>query len=385
MPTPLPSHLSPSRSIHVIISTKSGTEGAQQYYDNTLRPILDAHNVKPIVHTTTSTRSIIDLTRQVFSLHASRGIEQTILLLSGDGGLVDIVDTLHSHVLPHEQSDVSGNASTFVKPTILLFPLGTANAWAWSAGVASDPIKTLLEGKPKPLPSFEARFSPGAKLVTDEGRGREELPLNREGDVAVVHGAVVASWGLHASLVAMSDTAEYRKHGIERFKMVAGKLLQEAHVYKGLVRTRKEGDGGWEVLRYPDRTPEDSSAEGEREHQHAYVLCTLVSNLEEKFRISPATKSLEGVIRLVAIRPDGPLEVMRLLGLAYQGGKHVEEQNVVYEAVESIRVELEEDEEVWRQVCIDGKIIAVPKGGWFEVSIDTRTVAELVFSSESGS
>ncbi|RMD40512.1 hypothetical protein DV735_g4583, partial [Chaetothyriales sp. CBS 134920] len=327
MTASLPSHLSPSRSIHVIISTKSGTEGAQQYYDDTLKPILDAHNVKRSVHTTTSTQSIIELTREVFAPHASRGSEQTILLLSGDGGLVDIVDTLHSHVLPREQTDAAGDASVFVKPTIVLFPLGTANAWAWSAGVASDPIKTLLEGKPAPLPSFEARFSPGAKLVTDEGRAREELPLNREGHAAVIHGAVVASWALHASLVALSDTAEYRKHGIQRFKMVA----------------------------------------------------------EEKFRISPATKPLEGVIRLVAIRPDGPAEVVRLLGLAYQGGKHVEEPNVVYETVEGVRVELEEDEEVWRQVCIDGKIIAVPKGGWVEVRIDAQTVADLVRISESGS
>ncbi|RMZ88407.1 hypothetical protein DV736_g4357, partial [Chaetothyriales sp. CBS 134916] len=120
MPTPLPPHLSPSRSIHVIISTKSGTEGAQQYYEGILKPILDTHGIKPIVHTTTSMQSIIELCRGPFSRNASKGIEQTILLLSGDGGLVDIVDTLSS-LLTHDKKD--DESSIFVNPTIALFPL----------------------------------------------------------------------------------------------------------------------------------------------------------------------------------------------------------------------------------------------------------------------
>ena len=260
--------------------------------------------------------------------------------------------------------------------------MGTANALAWSSGAAHDPISTLMTGRARPLPQFEATFSEGSKLVTNEGHDRIDLGDHYDGDAAVLYGAVVFSWGLHASLVSMSDTTEYRQHGTERFKMAAEKLLTDAHQYLGTVKLRPQRDGEWEPLTYPS-SPTSSN------NQHAYILCPLVSHLEQTFHISPATTPVSNALRLLAIDPThGPAEIMRVLTLAYQeGGPHVKEPSVVYREVDGLRIEFQEEEAQWRQVCVDGKIIEVPRGGFAEVrmlpamGMDGRRVVELVVPS----
>lgn len=114
--------------------------------------------------------------------------------------------------------------------------------------------------------------------------------------------------------------------------------------------------------------------------EHGYILLTLVSNLEKTFTISPASKPLDGKLRVVHFGPEKGEEVGRIMGLAYQGGKHVEEEKVAYEEVRGLRIEfLERDgnkksggkddiEGRWRRVCIDGLIVRVEEGGWMEVS-----------------
>jgi len=348
-----------------VISVLAGHHKAQGYYDETLKPLLDEHGVSYTTHTTTSAKTIIDLTRNLFVVNATQGVKQTIILLSGDGGMVDIINTLTSVL--YRTNDDSRPPSIFFKPVIVLIPMGTANALAWSSKVAQDPLGTMMGGSARSLPTFQARFSPGAKLVVNEGRDREAL--GQDGDESITYGAVVFSWGLHASLVAMSDTAEYRKHGLDRFKMAAGKLLEESHQYRGKVKWRKAADAEWTSL--------PSSA-------HSYILASMVSNLEEHFQISPATKPLDGSLRLVAIGPEPASEIMRILGLAYQSGKHVADPQVTYEEVEALRIEFDEEDEEWRMICVDGKIIAVSQGGWVEATripgsgIDGRRVVELV-------
>ncbi|KEF59690.1 uncharacterized protein A1O9_04536 [Exophiala aquamarina CBS 119918] len=361
----LPPHLLPDREIHVIVSVLSGRHKAQEYYDETLKPLLDDHHIEYSTHTTTSAQTVIELCRSLIIPNATQGVKQTIILLSGDGGVVDIVNTLTTDL--NRSSDDVRRPSVFMKPVIAVIPMGTANALAWSSKVAQDALQVLFAGTPKPLPSFQATFSPGSKLVTDEGRGRESLAESDDVE-SVMYGAVVASWGLHASLVAMSDTAEYRKHGLERFRMAAEELLKNVHVYTGKIKWRNTSDE-WEEL--PGS-------------KHAYILTTLVSNLEEHFQISPDTKPLDGSLRLLHIGPEPVQDILRILGLAYQAGKHVTDPKVTYKEIDALRIELDEEDELWRLICIDGKIVAVEKGGWVEVKwlagsgIDGRRVVELV-------
>ena len=224
------------------------------------------------------------------------------------------------------------------------------------------------------MPTFKVTFSPGAVLLVDEGRGTEEIPTDDDDDgegKGVVRGAVVASWGLHASLVAESDTAAYRRYGSERFAMAAGELLDpadgsESHRYRGRITTFCKGKDGGEVARVWER------------REHMYVLVTMVSNMEAGLRISPESKMLDGQLRVVSWKPLGSGEVKRIFGMAFDNGKHVGHDDVEYEAVEGVRIEIEEAEERWRRVCVDGKIVRVPEGGWVEVRREGTEVVDLV-------
>jgi len=168
----------------------------------------------------------------------------------------------------------------------------------------------------------------------------------------------VASYGFHATLVADSDTTEYRKHGEKRFGLVAKDLLNppqggDPHAYKAEV-TLSKGDKTEVAV---PRT------------EHGYILASLVSNLEKAFTISPASKPLDGQLRVVHFGPLDGEKTMGIMKAAYNNGSHVGMDTVGYEHVEGLRISfLEEGEDwKWRRCCIDGLIVEVEEGGWMEV------------------
>lgn len=348
---------------HVVISTGSGTNKAQSFYEETLSPVLKAlfpkGHANCLTHFTESASTIQELTNDIFFPTANAGITLRIILLSGDGGVIDLLNDLLSRP----------TSSDYKSPQVVLIPLGTANALYHSVVANSNDtwgLRALSSTCVKPLPIFVASFSPGARLLTHEGQKEESLPQDEKSGRPILHGAVVCSWAMHASLVADSDTAEYRKYGIERFQMAAKEALYPAdgsppHPYRGTVS----------VLHESEWTPLPSQ-------QHMYVLATLVSNLEKPFCVSPRSKPLDGSLALVQFGPTSGDEAMRIMGLAYQGGKHVEEPGVRYEEVDGIRIEFDEDDERWRRICVDGKIVRVEGGGWVEVRKEDRRVLDIV-------
>jgi diacylglycerol kinase family enzyme len=368
----IPSHLNLHRSdgeanIHVIISVLSGLGQAKSFFQNVFEPFLSCLGVVNYrVHETKSEQTVLELARSIFLPRAIKGISQTIVLLSGDGGLVDLISVFFSE----------NQAAPIENPSIALIPLGTGNAMANSVGLLSRRtfgLETLLHGVPRKLPAFVAMFSPEAKYVTNEGRSREEISNPSSDDCAPkIYGAVVASWGMHAALVGNSDTVEYRKFGSDRFKMAARELLfpsdgTETHRYKGTIKlTTRNALVGERCTRTLDTT------------EHMYVLVTLVSMLEKGFTISPESSPLDGRLRLVYFASVSPREAMDLMALGYQGGHHVYQDIVTYEEIESIRIDFDEVEEKWRRVCIDGKVITVEQGGWVEVHKETRELLNLI-------
>lgn len=343
----------PRPNFHIIVSTGSGTGQATDVWNKLLKPFLqfvqeNTAEEKYELHFTTSETTISDLTRSVFLPRANAGTSQSIVLLSGDGGLVDIANTLLSEP----------RSETYQKPNVAILPLGTGNALAHSSGITADKtlgLSTLIRGSPKEIPLFRATFSPGARLLANEAR--EEHPLRTHNNSPAVHGAVVCSWGLHAGLVADSDTAHYRQFGAERFKMAAKEALFPAdgslpHPYRGKISVLRSDSPEWQPI---DRS------------EHAYVLATLVSHLEKGFRISPASQPLDGKLRLLHFGLVSGEEAMGIMTKAYQDGGHVDDERVGYEAIEGLRIKFEERDAKWRRICIDGKIVRVEEGGWIEV------------------
>ncbi|KAF2244430.1 hypothetical protein BU26DRAFT_569413 [Trematosphaeria pertusa] len=350
---------------HIVISTGSGTNKAITFYDEAVKPVLETLFPKGhgnfLIHHTESASTILDLTNDIFFPTANAGITLRIILLSGDGGVIDLVNGLLSKPCSAE----------YKAPLVFLIPLGTANALYHSSNAGRENtwgLSTLASEKSKPLPIFTASFSAGARLLVDEARREEELPKDPSTQHPILHGAVVCSWGMHASLVADSDTAEYRKFGIDRFKMAAKEALYPAdgsppHPYKAKVSVLKGED--WKPL---------------KAEEHMYVLATMVSNLEKPFTISPGSKPLDDTLHLVYFGPTNGDEAMRIMGLAYQGGKHVEDPMVHYEAIDGLRIEFQgkEEDDRWRRICVDGKIVRVEKGGWVELKKEERRVLDMV-------
>ena len=344
---------------HIIVSIGSGTAQAQLYYESVIKPLYSVKGLSQPYELliTENENSITNYTRSAVLPEANKGVPQTILLLSGDGGVVDILNVLGT----------AKHTSQYVNPVLGLVPMGTGNALANSIGVNKDRTKGLrpfLQGRPYPLPAFSITFSSGSKLIVNEGKERFDVPSNTLGEL-VLYGAVVCSWALHASLVADSDTTEYRKYGSERFAMAAKELLAPTdgsapHNYQAKITLFRRDK--LDVIR------EEVMAQRE----HGYVLATLVSNLEENLTISPLSKPFDGQLRLLHLNPMPSANVMSIMGLAYKGGKHVADTAAYYEEIEGLKIDFEEEEEKWRRVCVDGKIVGVEKGGWIELRQERR-------------
>ena len=306
----LPPHLRPKPSqdrldLHVIISTRSGTGLGEVFFKDVMHPCLAVLGLENSyqTHKTTSEKTVTELAESIFLPRAKSGVLQTIIVLAGDGAIVDLVNAFQSW-------HINEDKASFAKPKIALIPMGTGNALANSAGIndATHGLRHLFRGSPQKIPTFKAVFSPGSELLVDEARKAELLAKDGQGENGVIYGAVVCSWGLHASLVGDSDTTEYRKHGSDRFAMAAKELLSPSdgsapHTYKGRVTlTLGRGKG---MRGFSDPLPEQ---------KHMYVLATLVSNLEQKFKISPHSQPLDGQMRLLYFGPTSGERVMDILG-----------------------------------------------------------------------
>lgn len=354
-----------SYALEVIISTKSGAHYARDFWQKDVKRALEhLHVVEDFirVHETVSTETITQLALDRFGPTANEGKPQIILLLSGDGGIADLVNGL----LARQRTP------QYLKPIVGLLPMGSGNALANSSGLLADEtfgLSTAIRGEPKPVPVFKASFSEGARLLVDEGRQEEALQHGN-----TVHGVVVCSWGLHAALVADSDTAEYRRLGTERFKIAAKENLfppeGEPHRYCGKVsvlrRDAYSGELVWQPL-------------AERE-EHAYVLVTMVSQFEKGFTISPETKPLDGRMMVVHFGPMAGEDIMNIMEGAYDGGRHVFDGAVGYEGIDGLRIEFDgrEKDARYRRICVDGKIVAVDEYGWVEVTKSEEQPIDLI-------
>jgi len=362
-------HLDKIPTTHVVVSILAGTGLASSFFSSVLKPLFAILNIREHedyrVHYTKSVTTVTELTENIFLPQANEGLAQRIILLSGDGGVVDVVNGLMSKV----------HTPTYTAPRIVLIPMGTGNALAHSSGVTRDNtwgLSTLARGTAKRLPLLKAIFSPGSRSIYDEGNKEEEIAIKTVDGNPVLFGAVVCSWGLHAALVADSDTTEYRKYGLERFKMAAKENLfpsdgSTSHTYRAKVSLLKrdaDGNEAWTVV---------------QRDGHSYVLAALVSNLEKSFVINPKSKPLDGHLRVIHFGNMNGQEVMRIMGLAYHAGKHVEEKEIGYEDVEGLSIDFTATEKDgrWRRICVDGKIVRIEENGWIEVTKEAGRVLQL--------
>ncbi|KAI0165528.1 P-loop containing nucleoside triphosphate hydrolase protein [Xylariaceae sp. FL1272] len=346
----LPEYLQPSehREVSIVVSTASGTEMGLGFYEDVLEPLLrifgltpaasdakvgkEKDNAKYRLVITTDADSVKAFAREVSG--RKDGVEHTIVLLSGDGGIIDMLNgQAPANGLKEDRDSSRGSKDDRNLPLIVILPFGTGDALfnsihktAPKASVLVQGLRTLLRGKATPLPSFQVSFPHGSTIITyAAGDPASAQGVNTQAeetaathlqkqtkDVSSLYGVVVASYGFHSQLVWESDTPEYRKHGAARFQMVAQELLKESHAYRASVEIAMSSPIGSTLRLDRDR--------------HAYILATLVSNLEQTFCISPASQPLDGQLRLVHFGPVDGEKTMQIMMAAYDGGKHVDEE-----------------------------------------------------------
>lgn len=367
--TPLLAHVrgeDMATQVDIIVSTNSGTHQALPFWQTVLHPLRkvvhDELGILSDTATTLTEQGNVHITQNEDSVsHFARSLwssspeprhgaskSQTVILLSGDGGVVDLLNGR-----PKDSYDAR-------HPMVALLPLGTGNALFHSlhrpvyASSKASPLvvglRTLLQGARASLPTFRASFSDGSHIVPPGGVDGPKSGDSRY--VSHLDGAIVASYGFHASLVYESDTPAWRKHGDKRFGLVAQDLLRESHPYTADVEVRRPG----------------ASFEQLPREEHAYVLTTMVSNLERTFMISPASQPLDGQLRTVHFGNIGGQRAMEAMTKAYDGGKHVDVkwddgEKIHYEEVDEIRITLQDEDGRWRKICVDGTIVEIPKGG----------------------
>ena len=326
----------------VIVSTGAGKGSgrAQAFFDKVLAPTFAEVGIpssRYSVVVTKSPNTIATITSKIIRPRAQWGHRQTVIVLSGDGGVHDIVNALlgttppvqivvgneefgpvvEDSSLPSSQSPTM--SAIYTPPTLGVLALGTANAMAHSYRLVTSSsaetlgLQTILLGKPCALPLFHASFSRDAEVV--HFGSDETVPLSRRADLApetrlscyypdidcVIHGAVVLSYGYHAAIVAESDTPGYRDHGVDRFKMAASDLFHledkdRSPDFRAKISVLKStmGADGLGVLSVPLGI---GTRQGESDPccrwldlpdtEHALALTTLVSNLEYDYVISP--------------------------------------------------------------------------------------------------
>ena len=69
------------------------------------------------------------------------------------------------------------------------------------------------------------------------------------------------------------------------------------------------------------------------------------------------------------------------MGQAYDGGKHIDNESVDYEAVEKCTIQCLDEDDEWRKLCVDGHIFLPEKAGKVEVELfgsATGTVLSVV-------
>ncbi|KAK9334127.1 ATP-NAD kinase-like domain-containing protein [Lipomyces starkeyi] len=341
----LPSHLDSSRSqITVVNSATAGAQRGHEVYEKLLQPLLQALDV---THEYIPTSSASTISEFAASLSAKEsGLPHTVVLLSGDTSIHELVNSL---------TPISSTQSII----LTLIPTGSGNALmtSLSRGTITSALFALLHGKPSPLNPFYVAFPEDSKEVipptTHDPDGMTvalETPDSLSG-ARKIFALVVASWGIHAALVGDSDSPEYRKLGNDRFKKAAEENLARNVAWHGPVRYSSVPSGMEEIVEGP----------------HSYLLMTSISSLEAGFEIAPTAEPLSGKLEMVQMPFLKGEEIMRVLMLAYQNGKHIHEKEVLYKEVEEVRVTVLEEEEKMRRWCVDGRIIIVPNGATVSV------------------
>jgi hypothetical protein len=106
-------------------------------------------------------------------------------------------------------------------------------------------------------------------------------------------------------------------------------------------------------------------------NEHTYILVSHVSHLEPTFEIAPMQSPLLSTISVIQIGPMSAEELLGVMAAVYVGdGKHVLTPGVRFEGkVSEVELSVEDEDDRWRRICIDGDVITVAKNAKVNVTV----------------
>jgi Diacylglycerol kinase catalytic domain len=335
----------------VIYNPVSGDRRGAKLTTETIIPLLTSYDLTPdtvaatehVGHAGTLIISYIDTLDS-----SARAQAITLILVSGDGTLHEIVNALYT--------DSKKKEGPFPSIRIVLIPTGTANAmhssfFPPSSAPDADPtllasLLSFLSATPRLLPLTLAHttISPPKPETETE---TEERPVSTS-DQSVLS-IVVTSTALHASILNDSEALRASVPGIERFKLAAAQ--NDTTWYRARARLlppvqRYDIASGTFIPVSPEDTDDDDDGESVSiSGPFVYFLSTVnVDRLETFFRIAPLQRSLPPprdaqTMDVLAVRPlrdpslggksgDGERKRFKerlwsVLGGAYRDGVHI--------------------------------------------------------------
>ncbi|KZP24878.1 hypothetical protein FIBSPDRAFT_821724 [Athelia psychrophila] len=376
----------------VLCNPVCGDGKAQALLDESILPLLEKHGRKPD-EVLTTVRPTHEGTA-VLRFLETHGGDATIILLSGDGTLSEIINAICAAEPKGARKGAPLSALRFV-----LVPCGTANA-LYSA---LFPPPKDSETETDKLQSFNAFINNSETIpltLAISELSSPPSPTRTRPKIAV--SAVVASTALHAVLLHDSEALRMQIPTIERFKIAAQNNISKW--YNSNVKLFPVPSVG--VVQVYDPV---TKAFVEHEESHlddpivdvegpfAYFLSTVnVDRLEPVFRITPLQKTIPPMAAsfdIVMVRPlrdpsltmDSPEarlvfveKATKILQGAYKDGSHVDMQysekgEIVMEGVGPAVVEYircggwewipDDTDEPAHLLCADGAIFRIEVGG----------------------
>ncbi|KAI0303451.1 ATP-NAD kinase-like domain-containing protein [Multifurca ochricompacta] len=389
----------------VVYNPVSGDRSGSKLATETIVPLLISHSIVPdkVAATEYPGHAGTLLLSYIDSLTPSSRTEGiTLVLISGDGTLHEIVNALHS--ARSKQND------SFPSLRIILIPGGTANA----LHASFFPPESASDAEPTLLASLLSFLSATPRLVpltfayttiSPPAPGTEPAGPS----ASAVVSTVVTSTSLHAAILHDSEALRASIPGIERFKLAAAQnattwYRARARLLAPIQRYDITSGAFVPVTPNSHGNPEEHL---ELPGPFAYFLSTVnVDRLEPFFRIAPLQRTLPPphgaqTMDVLIVRPlrdpsldgkSGEAERERfkerlweVLGAAYRDGAHIHVRYAEGDGktdgppvVEYFRVGgwewiPEEDDEKARLLCADGAIFHAPEGGKLVSNVLGRT------------
>ena len=283
----------------VIYNPVSGDRAAAKVTTDTILPLLAAHNIIPdkVAATEHAGHAGTLLLSYIDSLAPSirRAEPLTLVLVSGDGTLHEIVNALHSARSKQE--------GPFPILRIVLIPGGTANALHATFFPPSSSPTTTTTAEPTLLASLHSFLSVTTQRLKPLTFAHTSISISPPADGENPHGAaptassdvlslVVTSTALHAAILHDSEVLRASVPGVERFKIAARQ--NDTTWYRARVRLlgpvqRYDVTAGAFVTVVAAKEEEPLELSG----PFAYFLSTVnVDRLEPLLRITPLQNAL---------------------------------------------------------------------------------------------